>query len=111
MAAKVLEELGKFGISCCNIHCSLFDNAEAATGREIQKITGCGVQACVLHSLSKGIQYSCGKETYKAEDERMQKLNNPHGTKLLKASTDQAKVFQKSWPKKKKLQNIQRERI
>ena len=71
MSFEILKELSKFGICEPNIHCSLFDNDQAATGREIQIKTGCGIQPCVLHSLSKGIKRSCGQESYKAENEQI----------------------------------------
>ena len=96
MSAAVLSELEPIGISADKIQCSLFDNAEAATGRAIQQKTRSGVQPCILHSLSKGIKHSCGHEKYKKEIAEKQKFNNPEGGKLLKSTGDQVKVFEKS---------------
>ena len=68
------------------------------------------MQPCVLHTLSKGIKHSLGHERYKHEIEKDRKFNNPDGAKLIQATTDQVKVFDKSWPKRLKLTNIQNER-
>ena len=65
---------------------------------------------CADHSLGNAISYCTGKKSYKEGSSRAA-FNNPEGAALLKSSCKQAKVFMKSWPKKKKLIDIQKLRI
>ena len=95
MSLFLLDILEEFGICQSSVNCSLFHNAEAATGRILSEKTGAAGQACMIHSFSRAIKRSTGLEKYKGSNEK-KKQNNPECVKLVKATSDQVQVFEKS---------------